>query len=179
MKRRRYKGDVVPHGEKMRRISDKKEIAIRPATSADYGFIRALSKEAFSLYGDYEEIIPWWFMHPDVMTMVSFENMRSHSFAMLYVMSGEILAIAVEPEFQGCGIGTELLNHIERIASQLGVERLLLHTAIENEVAVMFFHSASFSVIGKEEGYYPRGQAALIMNKKIGVEYKAKGTCTS
>jgi len=96
VKRREYTGDVVPHGEKMRGISGKKEIAIRPATSADYGFIRALSKEVFSLYGDYEEIIPWWLVHPDVMTIVSFENMRSHSFAMLYVMSGEILAIAVE-----------------------------------------------------------------------------------
>jgi hypothetical protein len=34
-------------------------------------------------------------------------------------------------------------------------------------------------VIGKEERYYPRGQAALSMDKKIGVGHKAKGTCTS
>jgi ribosomal protein S18 acetylase RimI-like enzyme len=178
MKRRQDKGDVPPHREKMRGMNDQKDIAIRPATSADYGFIRALSKEVFSLYGDYEEIIPWWFMHPDVITVVSFEKMRPHSFAMLHVLSGDILAIAVKPEYQGCGIGTGLLNHIERIASQLGMERLLLHTAIENEGAVMFFCGASFTVIGEEEAYYPKGQAALIMGKTIGAAHRLRGSKT-
>ena len=53
------------------------------------------------------------------------------------------------------------------------MERLLLHTAKENEAAVMFFRDASFTVIGKERGYYPRGQAALIMAKEIGVGHRA------
>lgn len=96
-----------------------------------------------------------------------------------HVPSSEILAIAVKPEYQGYGIGTELLNHIERIASQLGMERPLLHTAIENEIAVMFFHDASFTVIGKEEGCYSRGQAAFSMAKKIGAGHKVKGSFTS
>jgi ribosomal protein S18 acetylase RimI-like enzyme len=93
-------------------MSHQKDIAIRPATSADHGFIRALSKEVFSLYGDYEESISRWFVHPDVTAIVSFENMRSHGFAMLYVLSGEILAIAVKPEYQGCGIGTGLQRRL-------------------------------------------------------------------
>lgn len=142
-------------------------IATRPAASMDYAFIRALSKEVFSLYGDYEDILPQWFLNPDVMTIVSFKQGQSLGFAMLYVLSGEILAIAVKPEFQGRGIGSGLLNDIERIASQLGMERLLLHTAKENQVAEMFFRNSSFTVIGKEGGYYPRGQAALIMAKEI------------
>lgn len=173
MKRRKYIGDVAPGGKKVRGLSDQEDIAIRPAASMDYGFIRALSKEVFSLFGDYEEIIPQWFVNPDVMTIVSFEKMQSLGFAMLYVLTGEILAIAVKPEYQGRGIGTELLNNIERIASQLGMGRLLLHAATQNEVAEMFFRNASFTVIGKEGGYYPRGQAALIMAKEIGVGHRA------
>jgi ribosomal protein S18 acetylase RimI-like enzyme len=169
MKRRNYIRGVSPGGKGVRGHNDQGEIAIRPATDMDYGFIRALSKEAFSLYGDYEQIIPQWFVNPDVMTIVSFETMQSLGFAMLYVLSGEMLAIAVKQEYQGRGIGTELLNKIERIASQLGLDRLLLHTAIENEVAVMFFHKASFAVIGTEEGYYSRGQAALVMAKELEV----------
>jgi ribosomal protein S18 acetylase RimI-like enzyme len=169
MKRRKYIGDVAPGGKKVRGHSDQEDIAIRPAASMDYGFIRALSREVFSLYGNYEDIIPQWLVDTAVMTIVSFEKMQSLGFAMLSMLSGEILAIAVKPEYRGSGIGTELLNSIERIASQLGMERLLLHTATENEVAEMFFRNASFTVIGKEEGYYPRGQAALIMAKEIGV----------
>ncbi len=173
MKRRKDIGDPAPGGEKVRGPSDQGEIAIRPAASLDYGFIRSLSKEAFSLYGDYEEIIPRWFVNPDVMTVISLKKGLSVGFAMLYVLSGEILAIAVKPEYQGSGIGTGLLNNIERIASQLGMERLMLHTATENEVAEMLFRNASFTVIGKVEGYYPRGQAALIMAKEIGVGHRA------
>ena len=175
MKRRKYIGDVAPEGKKARGHSDQENIAIRPAASMDYGFIRALSKEVFSLYGDYEEIIPQWFVNPDVMTIVSFEKMQSLGFAMLYVLTGEILAIAVKPEYQGSGIGTELLNDVERIASQFGMERLLLHTAKENEVAEMCFRNASFTALGKEEGYYPRGQAALIMAKEISIGHRAQG----
>jgi ribosomal protein S18 acetylase RimI-like enzyme len=47
------------------------------------------------------------------------------------------------------------------------MERLLLHTATHNEVGGRFFQKASFRVIGKEEGYYPKGQAALVMAKKL------------
>jgi len=36
-----------------------------------------------------------------------------------------------------------------------------------------------FMVIGKEEGCYFKGQAALIMAKKIGAGHKAKGSFTS
>ena len=175
MKRRKHIGDVAPGGKKARGHSDQEGIAIRPAASMDYGFIRALSKEVFSLYGDYEEILIQWFVNPDVITIVSFKQGQSLGFAMLYAMSGEILAIAVKPEFQGRGIGTGLLNNIERIASQLGMERLLLHTATENEVAEMFFRNASFTVIGKKGGYYPRGQAALTMAKEIGMGHRAWG----
>lgn len=138
MKRRKHIGDVAPRGKKVRGCSHQECIAIRPAASMDYGFILALSKEVFSLYGDYEEIIPRWPVNPHVMTTVSFEKMQSLGFAMLYVLSGEIPAIAVKAEFQGRGIGTGLLNNIERIASQHGMERLLLHTAKENEAAEIF-----------------------------------------
>jgi ribosomal-protein-alanine N-acetyltransferase len=87
---------------------------------------------------------------------------------MLYQLSGEILAIAVLPEYQRMGIGSGLLNHIECLASQLGLRRLSLHTAKENNLAHQFFRKAGFKVIGTQEDYYPRGQPALIISKDIG-----------
>lgn len=173
MKRHNYIRNAAPGGEKLRGLRARGEIGIRPAMSRDSGFIRALSNEVFFLYGDYEEILPQWFVNPDVMTIVAFAQGQSLGFAMLYMVSGEILAIAVKPEYQGSGIGTELLNAIARIGSGLDMERLLLHTAQENRVAEMFFRKASFTVIGTEGGYYPRGQAALIMAKGIGVGHRA------
>lgn len=167
MKRRQYIRKVDQQGNNAHDLSNQAGIAIRPATRKDCPFICALSKEVFSPYGSYEEIIPRLFVNPDVLTMVSFEKMQSLGFAMLSLLSGEILAIAVKPGYQGSGIGTALLNSIECVAIQLGMERLLLHTAMKNEVAGKFFQKASFTVIGKEKGYYPRGQEALIMAKEL------------
>ena len=141
--------------------------SIRPANKEDYSFICTLSSEVFSKFGEYEEIIPQWLVNPDVITVISLKKRRSLGFAMLYTLNGEILAIAVSPEYQRKGIGTALFTYIEGIASQLGITRLLLHTAMENEMAQLFFQNVSFKVIGEQEQYYPRGQTALIMSKDI------------
>jgi ribosomal-protein-alanine N-acetyltransferase len=141
--------------------------SIRPANKEDYGFICTLSSEVFSEFGEYEEIVPQWLVNPYVITAISLEKRHSLGFAMLYTLSGEILAIAVSPEYQRKGIGTALFTYIEGIASQLGITRLLLHTALENEMAQLFFQNVSFKVIGEQERYYPRGQTALIMSKDI------------
>jgi len=167
MKRQRYIKNVERQGEQTGAPTGRAGIAIRPATRKDRPFICRLSKDVFSPYGNYEYTIPRLFVNPDVLTMVSFEKMQSLGFVMLSLLSGEILAIAVKPRYQGRGIGTALLNNIECIAINLGMERLLLHTATENEVGGRFFQKASFTVIDEEEGYYPKGQAALVMAKKL------------
>ena len=121
----------------------------------------------FSVFGEYSDIIPRWFANPDVITLVYVKNGHLVGFAMLYVPSGEILAIAVLPAFQRKGIGSALLDHIQLLASRLGMRRLLLHTAKENDVARLFFQKAGFTVIGAQEDYYPKGQEALIISKCI------------
>ena len=142
---------------------------IRLATKEDCGFIRRLSGEVFSIFGDYKEIISQWFVNPDVINAVYVKNGPPAGFAMLYLLSGEILAIAVLPEYQRMGIGSALLNHIECLASQFGLRRLSLHTAKENNLAHLFFHKAGFKVTGTQEDYYPKGQPALIISKNIGL----------
>ncbi|MFW6147264.1 MAG: GNAT family N-acetyltransferase [Thermodesulfobacteriota bacterium] len=154
-------------GEQAGEPIDQAGILIRPATRKDRPFICTLSKEVFSPYGNYEHIIPRLFMNPDVLTLVSFEKMQPLGFIMLSVLSGEIMAIAVKPRYQSRGIGTALLNNTESIAKRLGMKKLLLHTAVENEIGGRFFQKASFSVINKEESYYPKGQGALVMAKEL------------
>ena len=142
---------------------------LRLAIKEDCSFIRRLSGEVFSVFGDYSEIIPQWFVNPDVITVVYVKNGLPVGFAMLYVVRGEILAIAVLPKYQRRGLGSALLNHIECVARQLGLGRLSLHTARENNLAHLFFQKAGFNVIGTQEDYYPEGQPALIISKGIGL----------
>jgi ribosomal protein S18 acetylase RimI-like enzyme len=154
----------VARKKKERRYVKQREF-IRLAIKEDRSFIRTLSGEVFSIFGDYSEIIPRWFVNPDVITVIYVKHRHPVGFAMLYVLSGEILAIAVLPKYQRRGIGSALLNHIECLAYQLGLRRLLLHTATENTVAHLFFQKAGFTVIGTRENYYPKGQPALIISK--------------
>jgi ribosomal-protein-alanine N-acetyltransferase len=156
----------VARKRKERRHPKRREF-IRVASKEDCTLIRTLSGEVFSVFGEYSEIIPQWFANPDVITLVYVKNGHPVGFAMLYVHSGEILAIAVLPAFQRKGIGSALLDHIQLLASRLGLRRLLLHTAKENDVARLFFQKAGFTVIGGQEDYYPRGQEALVISKCI------------
>ena len=151
---------------KERRHLKRREL-VRVACEEDCTFIRTLSGEVFSVFGEYSEIIPQWFANQDVITLVYVKNGLPVGFAMLYVLSGEILAIAVLPAFHRRGIGSALLDHIQLLASQLGLRKLSLHTAKENNVARLFFQKAGFTVIGAQEDYYPKGQEALIISKCI------------
>jgi len=80
---------------------------------------------------------------------------------------GHLLAIGVLPKHQRKGIGTALLEHMEEITRKYGVEEILLWTAVDNQQALSFFQSAGFHIVGSEDCYYPRGQAALALSKKL------------
>jgi len=54
---------------------------IRLATKDDYSFIRQLSREVFSVFGKYDEIIPQWFLNPDVITIIYVKNGHPMGFA--------------------------------------------------------------------------------------------------
>ena len=58
---------------------------IRVASKEDCTFIRTLSGEVFSVFGEYSDIIPRWFANPDVITLVYVKNGHLVGFAMLYV----------------------------------------------------------------------------------------------
>ena len=151
----------------MKRTYGKQGGFTRLATQDDCSFIRKLSGDVFTVFGDYSVIIPQWFLNRNVITLIYVNHKDPLGFAMLHGPSGEILALAVIPIYQRTGIGTTMLNDIECLAGKIGLSRLSLHTAKENEAAQLFFHKAGFKVMGARDKYYPRGQLALIMVKYI------------
>jgi ribosomal protein S18 acetylase RimI-like enzyme len=154
--------------KKTERIQDRQGALIRPATDEDLDFVRGLSNQVFSVFGDYDEMVPHWISNPECVSAVYVKDGRQPlGFVILSLSIGEILAIAVIPEYQRSGIGSSLLHYMELLATQRGVKMLLLHTAQENEAAQAFFGKAGFEVIGDQDNYYPKGQTALLMSKTI------------
>ena len=147
----------------------------RSAKEKDLEFIRKLSAEAFSTYGHYEEIVPAWFEEPAVITEVIIEKSDPLGFAMLVLerkkvfgfREAHLLAIGILLEHQRRGVGSALLEHMEEIARKYNAVEMNLWTAVDNESAFSFFQKAGFKIKRFENYYYPKGQAALSMSKRL------------
>jgi len=79
----------------------------------------------------------------------------------------ELLAIAVEPVRQRCGIGDLLMKEIMNKAAVINVDKVFLHTALENLPAQGLFKRHGFVPIEVKKGFYPEGQDALMMYRDI------------
>lgn len=163
-------------GPRLRRSSEEKtRVKIRPARPSDTRFIIQLSGKVFRIYGPYEKIIRGWLESGMTMTLVAVMNSNRAGFAMISHFPSEVnpqrvselLAIAVAPEKQRRGIGETLLKEVERKAAKMNIRELFLHTAEENLAAQNLFTKNEYVSWGVNEGFYPAGQDAVFMRKKI------------
>ena len=56
-----------------------------------------------------------------------------------------IQCIAVKEDMQGRGIGTKLLNHIEKLGKEKGVEYITLNTGVHRTAAHAFYERNGYS----------------------------------
>ena len=134
-----------------------------------------MSRDVFDIYGPYGNMIFQWFESKATETIIARMDGQPVGFTMIGQISGrhdfqhipELLAIAVEPEKQGMGIGNMLLNKIEKKASELNIKGLVLHTATENIVAQRLFSRNGYKELGIKNNFYPEGQDAIMMFKEI------------
>jgi len=150
------------------------KVALRRANPRDLPFIVQLSQQVFSAYGPYDEIVVRWASFPNIITVVAEEKGELRGFAMINPIpgaqneaKGELLAIAVSPEYQRRGIGKRLLEYIEGLARNLGIEEMVIHTAEINKAAHRFFAKNGFIQRGLVDRYYSTGQKALEMSKTL------------
>ena len=152
-------------------------IALRNAQTADAGFVCGLSQEVFSRYGDYSGVLPDWLANPAVQTILAEEAPgQPVGFAMLgprpprrlaLYLGGELLAVAVVAEHRREGIGRRLVLEIERRARAANMRELRLSTASTNLVARRLYASLGFAVRTHYIRFYPSGQSALEMAKRL------------
>ncbi len=151
------------------------EIMLRLSSASDIFFIRELSTSAFRPFGDYRDVVPEWHISDKSITVIACLEEAPLGFAMVSKPfsrydqnnSSELLAIAVEALWQGRGIGKLLLKEIEKVALEAGIMTLFLHTAIDNRNARKLFTDSGYRVWQIKKGFYPLGQDACVMAKKL------------
>ncbi|HXW57075.1 MAG TPA: N-acetyltransferase [Candidatus Cybelea sp.] len=80
---------------------------------------------------------------------------------------GYIITIDVMPEYRRLAIGSALLAEIEKRLASVGVRRVSLETAVDNQAGVAFWSSHGYRARGVKKGYYPHGRDAYSMSKTI------------
>ncbi len=82
---------------------------------------------------------------------------------------GEIANLAVAPDFQGRGIGSDLVEAVLREAGLLGVEGLYLEVRESNAAARRLYGDRGFEQVGRRRGYYRRpAEDALVLRRLVG-----------
>ncbi len=151
------------------------EILFRFSTISDSQFIRDLSTKAFFPFGEYGDVILNWHMSGKSITIIACYKDDPIGFAMVsepfsrYDLnnSSELLAIAIETVWQGKGVGKLLLREIEKVAFKAGIMTVFLHTGIDNRNARKLFSDTGYRIWQIKKIFYPKGQDACVMVKKI------------
>lgn len=82
---------------------------------------------------------------------------------------GHITNVAVEPDYQGAGLGRRLMNELMGRVKQLGVDAMTLEVRPSNQKAVSLYASLGFKSVGQRPKYYtnPVEAAEIMWNTHI------------
>ncbi len=148
----------------------------------DATFVSSIAHQAFLAYGSYDSYLEEWFGNDAVSTYIAELDGSHAGFFMLTTYKVEdsegpgsqvadLVAIAVEPEYQSRGVGKRLLAHALSLAANADppAGEMWLVVAEGNSRAQRFFASRGFR-LRDGVGVYPAGQRALRMVKSLEVE---------
>ena len=76
-------------------------------------------------------------------------------FSRIVAGEAELLNICVDPEFQGKGIGEQLLNAVKKRAQANEAMQIWLEVRESNHSAQALYQKLGFNLVDKRKGYYP------------------------
>lgn len=82
---------------------------------------------------------------------------------------GHITNVAVDPDYQGQGLGRRLMNELTSRVKALGVDSMTLEVRPSNTVAINLYTSLGFRSVGQRPKYYtnPVEVAEIMWNTKL------------
>lgn len=178
--------------ERLRRVGDPKSLsnaekdAYRPYRShqipiriqmggeQDASFIRELSQILFSEYGEYDNFLPSFLRHKEAHVWIATYGKKKIGFIIAAPYEGEldtseIVAVALEPKYQGKGIGKRLLEFALKNLKESNTQAVIAHVAEGNNASLRLFLAKGFLPVSVKKAFY-RSQDAIMLVKKIKVK---------
>lgn len=81
--------------------------------------------------------------------------------------AGHIITIDVLPASRGFGVGSQLLAASENRLRTAHCRSVFLETAVDNQVALMFYNRRGYSLTKTIPRYYSNGVDALVLSKQL------------
>lgn len=81
-----------------------------------------------------------------------------------------LLNLCLHPEYQGLGLGRQMLRKVLEKLPQERVETIFLEVRVSNQAAKNLYLSEGFNEIGQRFNYYPKGEEredALVFAKSL------------
>jgi len=78
-----------------------------------------------------------------------------------------VVSIAVTPGCRRRGLGRALMLSLEERFRRFGLSEVVLEVAVGNTAALSLYRSLGYSVVARIPRYYPDGEDAYLMSKKL------------
>ncbi|UTA54164.1 ribosomal protein S18-alanine N-acetyltransferase [Lysobacter soli] len=129
--------------------------ALRPMREDDLDAVHAVEIRAYEF--------PWTVgifrdcLRADYPAWVMQHEGRIIGYFLMSIAADEVhvLNICIDPNFQGQGLGRQLLRALVRVARGRKAERVFLEVRPSNAGAIALYHSEGFNEIGRRPRYYP------------------------
>lgn len=79
----------------------------------------------------------------------------------------DLLKIAVDNNYQKCGVGKKLFTNSKKLLMVKGVKKIFLEVKQDNDNAINFYNLLGFEVVKVRKNYYKDGVDALEMMIKL------------
>jgi [ribosomal protein S18]-alanine N-acetyltransferase len=73
-----------------------------------------------------------------------------------------LTTLAVDPQYQGIGLGALLLGHLMTVAQSQEAHWMTLEVRPSNQQAIKLYQRYGFGELGRRKGYYPDNEDALL-----------------
>ncbi|MEM1553833.1 MAG: ribosomal protein S18-alanine N-acetyltransferase [Thermoproteota archaeon] len=149
-------------------MSEEKNIVIEEATEKDLEAIIDIEKSSFPEYPYSIEIFKTLLKEYGRYFLVSKIKGRVIGYACGRIFRekfGEIISIAVAPDFRRRGIGRRLMLELESRFKNDSIKFTRLEVSVKNDVAIKFYESLGYEIFKLTKNYYPDGSDAFTMIK--------------
>ena len=152
------------------------KVVIRDAAADDIGVICRIENASFTdpwSEGSFREALAEEHMRFSVTEVIrdGAAVIAGYFIAWEFMDEGEILSIAVSPEFRRCGIGRMMMDDLLGHAKESGIERIYLEVRESNTAARAMYASFGFDAIGRRKRYYIKPvEDAVLMCLSVAAE---------